>query len=96
MRLAFVGYRDFGDKVRFEVLNFTPSVEVFYNFCNKIDATGGKDTPEDVFGGLKEAIALNWTKGLFFARSEAIFWCSIELCSEYFEKHTVQKIFFCQ
>ena len=73
MRLAFVGYRDFGDKVRFEVLNFTPSVEVFYHFCNEIDATGGNDAPEDVFGGLKKAIALKWTKGLFFVRSEAIF-----------------------
>ena len=64
MRLAFVGYRDFGDEVRFEVLDFTPSVGDFYNFCDKIVATGGADSPEDVFGGLERSIALNWTKGL--------------------------------
>ncbi|CAN0134278.1 unnamed protein product, partial [Laminaria digitata] len=63
LRVAFVGYRDFGDKKRFE----GP-----FDFCGedglpqllaklrKIRAYGGDDIPEDVAGGLKHATELSW------------------------------------
>jgi hypothetical protein len=64
VRLAFVGYRDFGDAPRlqqFEVLDFTDSVDVFHQFCWRLAADGGDDTPEDVFGGLEKVNALDWS-----------------------------------
>uniref|UniRef100_A0A914CDW0 Alpha-type protein kinase domain-containing protein n=1 Tax=Acrobeloides nanus TaxID=290746 RepID=A0A914CDW0_9BILA len=60
IRLAFVAYRDFGDSKQFEVLPFTKSVEEFRLFCNRLNANGGGDGPEDVFGGLTEMLKLNW------------------------------------
>lgn len=38
-------------------------MEEFHKFCVTVIATGGADTPEDVFGGLEKAIALSWTRG---------------------------------
>jgi hypothetical protein len=68
VRLAFVGYRDFfgpWDTVtsfkQFEMLDFTDSVDAFHQFCGNLTASGGDDSPEDVFGGLEKAIALNWS-----------------------------------
>ena len=63
VRFAFVGYRDFCDSQQFDVLNFTDYVENFRKFCANVSADGGGDGPEDVFGGLERAIALNWTTG---------------------------------
>ncbi|CAM9201664.1 unnamed protein product [Laminaria digitata] len=63
LRVAFVGYRDVGDKRRFE----GP-----FDFCGeeglpkllarlrRIRARGGDDIPEDVAGGLKHATELSW------------------------------------
>ncbi|KAI1704811.1 alpha-kinase family domain-containing protein [Ditylenchus destructor] len=62
--LAFVGYRDFGDTIQFELLPFTESAEYFRQFSSKIQATGGghDNGPEDVFGGLEKAISdLSWS-----------------------------------
>jgi hypothetical protein len=61
VRLALVGYRDFGDALQFEVLDFADSVDAFHQFCSNLTASGGDDEPEDVFGGLEKAIALNWS-----------------------------------
>lgn len=61
MKLAFVGYRDFGDRAQFEQLPFTDNVDEFRHFLARIHATGGDDGPEDVFGGLQKAVTLNWS-----------------------------------
>uniref|UniRef100_A0AC34FKG4 Alpha-type protein kinase domain-containing protein n=1 Tax=Panagrolaimus sp. ES5 TaxID=591445 RepID=A0AC34FKG4_9BILA len=63
VRLAFVAYRDFGDSKQFEWLNngkFTESIKDFKDFCEKLDACGGGDDAEDVFGGLDKALSLDW------------------------------------
>ena len=59
-RLAFVGYRDITDKVRFEVKDFTADVQAVEARLRPIEATGGDDTAEDVAGGLHQALQLSW------------------------------------
>ena len=61
LRLAMIGYRDFGDKEQFVILPFTTDVEEFKKFCGSIVATGGADSAEDVFGGLSNALKLEWS-----------------------------------
>ncbi|KAL3922042.1 MAG: hypothetical protein SGILL_002420 [Bacillariaceae sp.] len=60
LRLALVGYRDISDEKRFEVLDFTSSIEEFEIFVSKLVADGGKDAPEDIAGALQKANALSW------------------------------------
>jgi len=59
-RLAFVGYRDFGDEKQLEVKNFTEDSVAMQNFITGLEATGGNDTPEDVAGAFNEANKLSW------------------------------------
>eukprot|EP00929_Paragymnodinium_shiwhaense_P110809 TRINITY_DN7806_c0_g1_i1.p1 TRINITY_DN7806_c0_g1~~TRINITY_DN7806_c0_g1_i1.p1 ORF type:complete len:915 (-),score=234.25 TRINITY_DN7806_c0_g1_i1:369-3113(-) len=64
LRLSFVGYRDHGDEVRFELLPFTTCVEEFEAFVAEIRARGGGgDGPEDVHGAIQQASQLDWTAG---------------------------------
>ncbi|CAM9134455.1 unnamed protein product [Ectocarpus sp. 6 AP-2014] len=62
LRVAFVGYRDFGDSVRYELFDFHKEKELpeLLAKLNKIKAYGGDDFPEDVAGGLKLATELDW------------------------------------
>ncbi|CAM9131295.1 unnamed protein product [Ectocarpus fasciculatus] len=62
LRVAFVGYRDFGDRVQYESFDFHKEEELpeLLAKLNKIKAYGGDDFPEDVAGGLKLATELNW------------------------------------
>lgn len=57
---AFVGYRDFCDERRFEVLDFVRNVDEFIRFVNNVKATGGGDECEDVAGGLNRVTSLDW------------------------------------
>uniref|UniRef100_A0A914Z546 Alpha-type protein kinase domain-containing protein n=1 Tax=Panagrolaimus superbus TaxID=310955 RepID=A0A914Z546_9BILA len=61
LRCAFVAYRDHTDTKQFEILKFTESVETFRSFCAGLHASGGGDTPEDVFGGIEAALELPWS-----------------------------------
>jgi len=66
LRFAMVAYRDFDYDERFNVLDFTSSIDEFREFCGKVvtiksDKTR-RDDPEDVFGGLNEAFKLSWNK----------------------------------
>jgi len=64
LHIAFVGYRDHGDSVRHEVFPFTTSVENFRQFVGTVGAWGcGGDVPEDVLGGLDQALGLEWGVG---------------------------------
>jgi len=60
-RVGFVGYRDFteGDK-RLEILDMTNKTSEFVDFVDKIRAYAGGDVPEDVLGGLNQALDLSW------------------------------------
>ncbi|KAJ3095750.1 hypothetical protein HDU96_001060 [Phlyctochytrium bullatum] len=59
-RIAFVGYRDYSDRERFTVLDFTSDVNSAVEFIAGVVAEGGKDYPEDVKGGLCEVLKLDW------------------------------------
>ena len=61
--VAFVGYRDHCDGAnRTVVLNFTTSILEFQSFMGTVQATGGEDAPEDVFGGIEEVTKLSWSR----------------------------------
>ena len=64
LRVAFVGYRDFGDPVRFEVKDFVAgeSIDEVTQLLMRCTATGGGDAPEDVAGGLEKALHLSWSQ----------------------------------
>lgn len=54
LRAAFVGYRDHGDGAkRITLFSFSSNIDDFKTFVSLVDATGGADGPEDVFGGLE-------------------------------------------
>lgn len=58
-QVAFVGYRDYGDKDQHEVVPFT-TVDRFLSQVRGIEATGGDDIAEDVAGGLRAVLDLKW------------------------------------
>ena len=63
VKASFVGYRDIGDRNRFEIKDFTDDLDGVKSFINQMDATGGGDMPEDVQGGFNKVLnALNWSK----------------------------------
>eukprot|EP01031_Cornospumella_fuschlensis_P028361 gene28361-34240_t len=59
-RIAFVGYRDHGDKERLVTLKFTHDVEEVIEFLNKQKAEGGGDEAEDVLGGMNVVANKDW------------------------------------
>ena len=61
VRVGFVGYRDYTEgERRLEVMNMTNQTSRFVDFVGKIRAFAGGDVPEDVLGGLNQALDLNW------------------------------------
>ena len=63
LRCAFVGYRDHcdhGDRV--EVMRFTSDKDAFKARVTSVNATGGGDEAEDIFGGLEEVNKLEWVR----------------------------------
>eukprot|EP01065_Artemidia_motanka_P002739 TRINITY_DN11297_c0_g1_i1.p1 TRINITY_DN11297_c0_g1~~TRINITY_DN11297_c0_g1_i1.p1 ORF type:complete len:875 (+),score=258.65 TRINITY_DN11297_c0_g1_i1:58-2682(+) len=63
IRLAFVGYRDYGTAERFTVLPFTSDVGLFRDFVAGVRTLANTDPPEDVLGGLDKATRLDWSTG---------------------------------
>jgi hypothetical protein len=61
--VSFVGYRDFCDSKRFDIMDFTNDIEKIKNFISTVTATGGGDGPEDVTGGLDKCLKLKWRPG---------------------------------
>ncbi|KAH7350795.1 elongation factor-2 kinase EFK-1B isoform [Rhexocercosporidium sp. MPI-PUGE-AT-0058] len=60
VRVAVVSYKDHGDYPNIEFLDFTPSAERVSEFLGRLDADGGRDTPEDVLGGVNQALNASW------------------------------------
>lgn len=64
VRLALVGYRDLGDEYVSKVLctfDTGTNLEAFESALNRTVASGGGDTPEQAFAGVRTAISdLNW------------------------------------
>ena len=62
VKVAFVGYRDHTDgDMRIECIQFTENISGFKDSLKNIQATGGKDIPEDVLGGLEMVGNLKWS-----------------------------------
>lgn len=61
---GIVVYRDF-DKAEksFDTLNFTNQKEKVQTFLDGIECSGGKDAPEDIFGGFQKMLELDWKEG---------------------------------
>jgi hypothetical protein len=60
MKVAFVGYRDYGDTERHIVIPFMGVAETMASIQN-VNAEGGDDTAEDVAHGLFNALHQDWT-----------------------------------
>ena len=58
--VAFVGYRDYGDRMRFHTLHFMGPRDLV-GCMDAIHAEGGTDIAEDVAGGLLAVRELNWS-----------------------------------
>ena len=61
VRVSFVGYRDFCDTVKFVILDFTEDIKKVRDFISKVKAEGGGDLPEDLSGGMRRCLDLNWS-----------------------------------
>lgn len=61
-RISFIGYRDFGHKMRFEVAGFTDNVGNVMDMISRVKAYGNGDVPEDMQGGLKMCLHQDWTE----------------------------------
>ena len=54
LRASFVGYRDHSEGLkRITVQGFSENIDSFKTFVSKVEAMGGSDQCEDVFGGLE-------------------------------------------
>ena len=60
IRISFVGYRDFCDKERFSIIDFTEDAAAVTKFIAGVQAIGGGDLPEDISGGLQKALKQSW------------------------------------
>jgi len=60
IRYGFVGYRDHGDDEEIISIDFDTSDRNIKEKINSIQAYGGGDIPENVTGGLVEALQLHW------------------------------------
>jgi hypothetical protein len=62
VRVAVVGYKDHGDSPNIEFLDFTSSVSEVHAFLGRLEASGGSDIPEDVLGGVRQAVNASWSQ----------------------------------
>ncbi|KAL4501405.1 hypothetical protein ABPG72_021212 [Tetrahymena utriculariae] len=83
--LSMVAYRDRKDKKKFEILQFTRSVDAFQQFINQLNFNGGGDECEDVKIGLEQVINLEWKQD----HLNLLIWMADSPChgSEFHAKH---------
>jgi hypothetical protein len=63
IRLAFVGYRDYGDKQKIETFDFAhkeDDIGWIIDYLLTLACEGGDDEAEDVIGGLEAVLKLGW------------------------------------
>ncbi|KAK6497312.1 hypothetical protein TWF506_004785 [Arthrobotrys conoides] len=61
IRIAVVGYKDHSDEMNIQFLDFTSSYARVRLFLNNLEACGGgADAPEDVLGGVNQALKAAW------------------------------------
>ncbi|KAK5704370.1 hypothetical protein LTR97_003388 [Elasticomyces elasticus] len=60
VRIAVAIYRDHQCQPNIEFLDFTTSVEDVHQFLDRVGTDWGRDFPEDVLGGLQQALHASW------------------------------------
>ncbi|KAM5350272.1 hypothetical protein ACJ41O_006777 [Fusarium nematophilum] len=60
VRMAVVGYKDHDDYDHIQFLDFTSDASEVCSFLDTLVAVGGGDAPEDVLGGLQQALHASW------------------------------------
>ena len=60
VHIAVVSYKDHNDHPNIEFLDFTPSADAVRNFLANLYAEGGADMPEDILGGIQQALNATW------------------------------------
>ncbi|KAF2269180.1 hypothetical protein CC78DRAFT_529421 [Lojkania enalia] len=60
VRIAVVGYKDHADTPNIQFLDFTPLADQVRSFIGRLTADGGGDGPEDVLGGIRQALNATW------------------------------------
>lgn len=60
VRIAVVGYKDHSDSPNIQFHDFTTSADQARHFVTGLKATGGADAPEDVLGGIRQAVNASW------------------------------------
>ncbi|KAH8659846.1 hypothetical protein BX600DRAFT_383216 [Xylariales sp. PMI_506] len=60
VRVAVVGYTDHGNTPSIHFLDFTPSASAVHAFLDGLKTRHGADFPEDVLGGIQQALAASW------------------------------------
>lgn len=60
VRIAVVGYKDHMDKPSIQFLDFTSDTDTVRQFIDSLNAIGGADLPEDVLGGVRQALDASW------------------------------------
>ncbi|EAR97192.2 MHCK/EF2 kinase domain protein (macronuclear) [Tetrahymena thermophila SB210] len=75
LRVAFSGYRDHCDQHKYVTYDFTRNVDSFRSQLAQVTCLGGGDCPEDVTGGLHNALNFDWgssaQQAVFIADSPA-------------------------
>ncbi|XP_064633661.1 uncharacterized protein LOC135491619 [Lineus longissimus] len=60
LRVAFIGYKDFGDAGHTQEQPFTEHIDSVTALVSKMSPSGGGDTPEDKIRALKSALNYSW------------------------------------
>ena len=64
INLGFIGYRDVGEV--YHAFDFTQNYTDIQNEISELEASGGKDLPEDVAWAFESALEMNWTSNAKF------------------------------
>lgn len=70
IRLSFIGYRDFNDakeQRNYDTIEFSEDINKFDDFLGGLDCYGGGDEPEDVVGGMDQALKMDWVSNAKYA-----------------------------
>jgi Mg-chelatase subunit ChlD len=62
VRFGMVLYKDRGDEYVTEVVPFTEDLQRFQATLDRVEASGGGDTPEDLQAALQDAMRMSWTR----------------------------------
>eukprot|EP00039_Didymoeca_costata_P028557 m.21453 g.21453 ORF g.21453 m.21453 type:complete len:218 (+) comp7151_c0_seq1:645-1298(+) len=60
VKVGFVAYRDFNDKVPYDYIDLTADIDAVRTKISEQKADGGGDIPEDPIGGLEIASTFKW------------------------------------